>query len=153
MTKAKKVDHTVVVDIINGLPAAWREAPPAADIYTIHVRPFVEAGHAAEVDYVWAELVKPARGYSMDDLADVLDCPDATDEELAQARPFADVFPELHATIRRHRGPQRAPKKVKINLRVDQVVLDHFKATGVGWQVRMNDVLKHAANQAKEDLK
>ena len=145
MTKAKNVDHAVVVDIITGRPAAWREAPPAADTFAMHVRPFGEAGRAAEVDYVWAELTNLDRGYGMDDLADVLDTPELTDEELAQARPFAEVCPELHATIRRHRGPQRAPTKVKINLRVDQAVLDHFKATGAGWQVRMNDVLKRAA--------
>ena len=144
MTEAK-VDHAVVVNIINGLPRAWRDAPPDADTYALHVRAFVEAGHAAEVEYVRVELVNPERGYGMDDLADVLDCPEATDEELAQARPLAEAFPELHATIRRHRGPQKAPTKVKINLRVDQVVLDHYRATGEGWQVRMNEVLKKAA--------
>jgi hypothetical protein len=48
----------------------------------------------------------PGRGYSKADWDTVSDSPEATDEELAQAKPFAEVFPELAEKMRRIRGPQ-----------------------------------------------
>lgn len=70
---------------------------------------------------------------------------EATDEELAQARPFAEVFPELAASIRRKAGrpPLERPRK-QVSLRLEPEVLEKFRATGPGWQRRINDVLKAA---------
>ncbi|CAN7520749.1 BrnA antitoxin family protein [Pseudoduganella sp. LjRoot289] len=63
--------------------------------------------------------------------AAALSDPDAqplTDEELAQ--------------FRRGRGrPAQAVTKIPTTLRIDPEVLQAFKATGVGWQTRMNQVL------------
>ncbi|MGR6466576.1 BrnA antitoxin family protein [Rhizobium sp. PAMB 3182] len=74
------------------------------------------------------------------------DAPEATDEELAQARPFAEVLPDLHESIQRSRGrpPVDNPRK-HVSLRLDADVLDHFKATGKGWQSRINEALRKAA--------
>jgi uncharacterized protein (DUF4415 family) len=48
-----------------------------------------------------------------------------------------------NATIKRGRGrPASAVKRPTLNMRVDADVLDAFKATGPGWQTRINDVLK-----------
>ncbi len=44
----------------------------------------------------------------------------------------------------RLRGLQRSPTKKQVTLRLDPEVLDKFRATGRGWQARMNDVLKAA---------
>ena len=91
---------------------------------------------------------KPARdaqGYSDADLADVMNFPELTDEQLATAKPFAEVLPELAGTIRR-RGRQKAPTKVPVSLRLDPAVLEHFKKGGRGWQARMGDALRKAAN-------
>jgi len=41
------------------------------------------------------------------------------------------------------RGPQKLPTKVAVTVRYSQEVLEHFKATGDGWQTRMNDALRH----------
>lgn len=70
---------------------------------------------------------------------------EATDEQLAQARPFAEVFPDLMESIRRSRGrpPVEAPRQ-QISIRLDPDVIAKFKATGKGWQGRINDVLKAA---------
>ncbi len=87
-----------------------------------------------------------ARGYTDADLAEVSDNPEWTEEELAGAQPFAAVFPEAAASIKR-RGPQKAPTKASVTLRVDRAVLEHFKAGGKGWQVRMGEVLKKAAGR------
>jgi uncharacterized protein (DUF4415 family) len=45
----------------------------------------------------------------------------------------------------RGRGPQRNPTKRLISLRLDPEVIDRFRATGPGWQARMNDALRKAA--------
>ena len=43
--------------------------------------------------------------------------------------------------LRRGR-PLGSGKKVQVTVRVDADVLDRFKASGAGWQTRINDVLK-----------
>jgi uncharacterized protein (DUF4415 family) len=49
------------------------------------------------------------------------------------------------ATIRRGRGrPAVAVKRPTLNMRVDAEVLDALKATGPGWQTRINALLRDA---------
>lgn len=89
----------------------------------------------------------PGRGYTKEDWDEVSDNPELTDEELSQGKPFAEMFPEMAAKIAetlRTRGPQRSPTKEMISLRVDRDVLAAFRATGVGWQARMNEALRAA---------
>ena len=73
------------------------------------------------------------------------DNPEVTDAQAAQASPFAKAFPELAANLRRSRGPQKAPTKQLVSLRLDPETVEAFKATGPGWQTRMNDALRAAA--------
>jgi uncharacterized protein (DUF4415 family) len=40
--------------------------------------------------------------------------------------------------------PPKANPKVAITLRLDQDVIDRFKATGQGWQTRINAALKRS---------
>jgi uncharacterized protein (DUF4415 family) len=80
--------------------------------------------------------------------------PEWTAEDFRRARPAFDVLPpELVETIKKRRqgqrGPQRAPVKAKVTLRLDRGVLEHFKATGRGWQTRINEVLKHQISDRK----
>ena len=42
------------------------------------------------------------------------------------------------------RGPQKAPTKEAVKLRLDRDILAHFRATGRGWQTRINDTLREA---------
>jgi uncharacterized protein (DUF4415 family) len=74
------------------------------------------------------------------------DNPELTEEEFKLARPFAEVFPELAASIRRARGrpAMERPRKV-VSLRMDQDVLESFRATGKGWQSRVNEALRKAS--------
>ena len=39
------------------------------------------------------------------------------------------------------RGPQHSPTKMPVTVRYNPEVVAYFKATGAGWQTRMNDVL------------
>jgi len=86
----------------------------------------------------------PGRGYTKEDW-DAVDSPEATDEQLAQARPFAEVFPDLAESVRRSRGRPKAEKRLQhVSIRLDPEVVAKFKATGKGWQSRINEVLKAA---------
>ncbi len=40
------------------------------------------------------------------------------------------------------RGPQRTPTKQLVSVRYSPEVLNYFKASGAGWQTRMNEALK-----------
>ena len=71
--------------------------------------------------------------------------PEWTDEMIAEARPASEVLPpEVAALLVRRRGPQAAPTKKAVTLRLDPDVLDKFKSTGPGWQSRMNEALRQA---------
>lgn len=75
------------------------------------------------------------------------DAPEATDEQLAQAKPFGEAFPALADAMRKNVGgrPKSENPKVAVSLRLDQEIVARFKATGPGWQTRMNDALRDAA--------
>ena len=40
------------------------------------------------------------------------------------------------------RGPQRTPTKLAVTVRYSPEVIAYFKATGAGWQTRMNEALR-----------
>ena len=46
------------------------------------------------------------------------------------------------AELRRVRGKNKAPTKEQIAIRLDPDVLTAFRASGPGWQTRLNTVLK-----------
>ncbi len=70
---------------------------------------------------------------------------EATDEEIAQAKPFAEVFPDLMESIRRSRGrPKLADAKEAVTLRLRPSTLAKFKAKGKDWRARMAKVLDKA---------
>ena len=72
------------------------------------------------------------------------DNPEWTVEDFRRAKPFAEALPAL-AESRRGRGPQKAPTKVAVSLRLTRDVVERFKADGPGWQTRMDEALKKAA--------
>ena len=93
---------------------------------------------------------KPGRGYSKADWVEVSDNPEWTDEELANARPFKEVFPELAAQLEKAAAAARGrPKvdapKVAVTLRLDPDVLEKFKASGKNWRSVMAEELRKAA--------
>jgi uncharacterized protein (DUF4415 family) len=72
-----------------------------------------------------------------------------TDDDFRRARPAKEVLPPavyagLVAINRRAgvRGPQKAPTKVQTAIRFDPDVLAALRATGRGWQTKVNDVMR-----------
>ncbi|CCE94633.1 BrnA antitoxin family protein [Sinorhizobium fredii] len=79
------------------------------------------------------------------------DAPEATDEQLGQAKPFAEAFPDLAESIKRARGrPAVEHPRQQISIRLDPDVIEHYKKNcGKGWQSRMNEDLRKAAGLKK----
>lgn len=87
---------------------------------------------------------------------DDLELREFTDEELEQFKPIAQVMPpefmEMVLThqseraklgkVRPPRGKQKAPLKEQVSLRLSPDVLSAFRATGKGWQTRINKALQ-----------
>jgi uncharacterized protein (DUF4415 family) len=90
------------------------------------------------------------KGHTKEDMEDVLDNPEWTEEDFAKAKPFAEVFPDLARSFRRSRGPQKAPTKLLVSLRLDEQVIEHFKASGPGWQTRINETLRDAVSRGRK---
>ena len=72
-----------------------------------------------------------------------------TAEDMRLFRPAVEVLPPdllsgLVALKKRRgeRGPQKSPTKVPTTIRFDADVLAALKASGKGWQTRVNEVVK-----------
>jgi uncharacterized protein (DUF4415 family) len=88
---------------------------------------------------------KKKKGYSARDLGAVSDSPELTKQDFARVRPFAEVLPELAKSIRKGRGPNKAPTKTLVSLRLSPEVIEHFRSQGPGWQSRIDQTLRKAA--------
>lgn len=75
-------------------------------------------------------------GVTPTDWIDVDEAPELTDEFFERADEY--VGDKL---VRRGR-PAAEHKKLMLTVRYDADVVDAFKATGRGWQTRMNDALR-----------
>ncbi len=86
------------------------------------------------------------RGYSRSDWDEVDDNPEATDDELKEFRPFREVYPDIAEAIDRKLAgrPKSETPKQAISIRLDAEVVARFRATGDGWQSRMNEALRKA---------
>jgi uncharacterized protein (DUF4415 family) len=67
--------------------------------------------------------------------------------DIRTMRPASEVLPaKLLALLpkrkRGERGLQKEPKKVSVTVRYSPEVVKYFKATGEGWQTRIDKVLK-----------
>lgn len=79
--------------------------------------------------------------------ADPDDAPELSDEFFTHAE-FAignEVIRPATATLKRLGRPKSDNPKVPVNLRLDAEVLAVFRATGAGWQGRINTALRKAA--------
>jgi uncharacterized protein (DUF4415 family) len=77
------------------------------------------------------------------------DNPEWTDEDFARARPPEEVLPpELLAQFKNYRGPQKAPTKVAVSIRLSPEVISYFKSKGPGWQSRIDTALRKIAKKA-----
>jgi uncharacterized protein (DUF4415 family) len=85
---------------------------------------------------------KPAE-ISQEDWESV-DVPEATDAEFATARPFKEVFPAQYQAWKKIGRPPVAAPKVHIGFRLAADVVSAIRATGRGYNSRVEKVLRDA---------
>jgi uncharacterized protein (DUF4415 family) len=71
------------------------------------------------------------------------DNPEWTEDDLRRAQRVEQLPEGLQAKLRAVRGPQKAPTKERVTIRLSRDVVARFRATGPGWQTRMDAVLKN----------
>jgi uncharacterized protein (DUF4415 family) len=81
---------------------------------------------------------KPNLGLIDDDASEL------TDPELAEMRPARQLLPSETLTRAKPGRPPQPDRKIAIKLRLDPDVVVAFRATGEGWQTRINDALQRA---------
>ncbi|MDR3683626.1 MAG: BrnA antitoxin family protein [Geothrix sp.] len=65
-----------------------------------------------------------------------------TAEDMKDFRPIQEVLPVALLYKLGVRGPQKTPTKDRINIRLSHDVVEHFRATGPGWQSRIDEALR-----------
>jgi uncharacterized protein (DUF4415 family) len=78
------------------------------------------------------------------------DVPELTEQDFARARPFKEAFPEQYRIWRRRGRPPVAEPKVHVGFRLAADVVQGIKATGRGYNARVEKVLRAAL--AKSEL-
>lgn len=76
------------------------------------------------------------------------DTPELTEETARQLIPAKQFFAERGLPVPGR--PKAETPKVAVSLRLDQAVVDGFKADGPGWQTRMNAALAESLKQKKK---
>lgn len=62
--------------------------------------------------------------------------------DIKRMRPAREVLPASLRAKLGVRGPQRAPTKQRITIRLSSEVVEQFRATGDGWQTRVDSALQ-----------
>ncbi len=65
-----------------------------------------------------------------------------TTADLKRFRPAREVLSKTLLTKLKGRGPQKAPTKERITIRLSPEVVQRFRDTGEGWQTRVDAALK-----------
>lgn len=68
--------------------------------------------------------------------------PEWTDEDFKRAVPFSNLPQSLQTKLRAVRGPQKEPTKERITIRLSADVVAAFRASGDGWQTRVDAALR-----------
>ncbi|MGC7402403.1 BrnA antitoxin family protein [Pandoraea pneumonica] len=74
--------------------------------------------------------------------------PEWTKKDFAKARPASEVLPEVvgedaaQKLLRRRGRPKADVTKERINIRLSPEVVDYFRASGSGWQTRIDAALR-----------
>jgi uncharacterized protein (DUF4415 family) len=70
--------------------------------------------------------------------------PEWTAEDIANARPFPEVFPEQYAVLKKRGRPRLAAPKVQISFRLGIDVVSAVRASGRNYNARVEEALRKA---------
>ncbi len=78
--------------------------------------------------------------------------PEWTAEDFKKAVPLS-ALPKSEQdkllSLKKHRGPQKTPTKELISIRLSQDVVSKLRASGRGWQARVDEHLRQWLNRSK----
>ena len=78
------------------------------------------------------------------------DNPKWTRDDFTKAKAPEDILSsDVLSKFGKHRGPQKAPKKVPVSIRLSPIVVTHFRNQGPGWQARIDAVLTKIVEKEK----
>ena len=88
----------------------------------------------------------PEKSASLIDGWDDDDLPEWTDDQFRRAAVYRGnkLIRPADGTLTKPGRPKSADPKKQVTLRIDSIVLDRFRATGKGWQSRINAELRKA---------
>jgi uncharacterized protein (DUF4415 family) len=72
-----------------------------------------------------------------------------TDADFARAKPFREVFPDQHRSWQRLGRPPVERPKVHIGFRLAADVVEAIRASGRGYNARVEKVLREAIDQGR----
>lgn len=90
-----------------------------------------------------ASRVKKPPEISQEDW-DSVDVPEMTDEDFKRAKPFKEVFPEQYEAWKKMGRPRVETPKVHIGFRLAADLVAAIRATGRGYNARVEKVLRDA---------
>ncbi len=61
-----------------------------------------------------------------------------SEELLSRMKPVKESHPNIPKRVR---GPQKAPLKVPVSIRLSPEIVEFFKSQGKGWQTKINNIL------------
>lgn len=73
------------------------------------------------------------------------DNPEWTEQDFALAKTGEDIPAHIRAAFPKTRGRPKGETKQMVSLRLDKDILERFRATGPGWQSRINEALRKTA--------
>ncbi len=76
--------------------------------------------------------------------ADFDENPEWTEEDFARARPFKEVLPEQYKALKKLGRPPVETPKVHIGFRLAADVVEGVRATGPGYNARVEKLLREA---------
>lgn len=80
---------------------------------------------------------------------DSVESPPLSDDMLSRMKPVDQTHPEIPPRVR---GPQKAPLKIHVSIRLSPDVVDYFKSQGRGWQTKINKILRDYMKRHKQDV-
>lgn len=71
---------------------------------------------------------------------------EADEEWFKQAKPSAEIIPDILERYHREQEDLKSGRKERLRILVDKEVLDYFRNQGGDWHSRINDALRKAAS-------
>ena len=67
---------------------------------------------------------------------------EADEEWFREAKPSAEIIPDILERYHREQEDLRSGRKERLRILVDKEVLDHFRSQGGDWHERINEALR-----------